>query len=95
MRAENNRYETARDVQMNGVARIDGVCDRERLVDLSYSLYECLSDLITDTEALTYANDDDIEGLAERVTLSSMNCLADMRMLAPMFDALVRLRDIG
>ena len=67
---------------MNGVARMDEVCDRERLVDLSYSLYECLADLLTDVESIERTNDDDIEGLVERISLSSMNCTADIRLLA-------------
>ena len=77
---------------MNGVARMDSVCDRERMVELSYSLYECLSDLITDSESIAHTNDDDIEGLIERISVSAMNCLADMRLLAPVFDAVVKLR---
>ena len=77
---------------MNGVARIDEVCNRERLVDLSYSLYECLADLLTDVESLPHSTDDDIEGIVERITLSGMNCMADIRMLTPMFDALIKLR---
>lgn len=77
---------------MNAVARIDKVCNRERLVDLSYSLYECLADLITDCESLPSASVDDIDGIAERISESSMNCLADIKMLSPIFGALMKLR---
>jgi hypothetical protein len=77
---------------MNGVARLDSVCDRERMVELSYSLYECLSDLITDTEELQYATDDDVEGIVERITISAMNCLADMGPLSPILVAVRKLR---
>lgn len=77
---------------MNGVARLDGVCNRERMVELSYSLYECLCDLITDSESLQYATDGDIEGIVERISVSAMNCLADMQPLAPILDAVRNLR---
>jgi len=77
---------------MNAVARLDEACDRERLVELSYSLYQCLSDLITDCESLRYGEDDDSEGIVDRISVSSMNCLADMRLLTPMFSVLERLR---
>lgn len=77
---------------MNGVARMDSVCNRERMVELSYSLYECLSDLIVDSESLQYASDDDIEGIVERISVSAMNCLADMKPLGPMFRAVQNLR---
>lgn len=76
---------------MNAVARLDEACDRERMVELSYSLYQCLSDLITDCESLRYG-DDDSEGLVDRISISSMNCLADMRLLTPMFTAVEKLR---
>lgn len=78
---------------MNAVARVDAVCNRERLVDLSYSLYECLADLLTDVESIDRTNDDDIEGLVERISLSSMNCMGDIGLLVPMFQALSDLRD--
>lgn len=77
---------------MNGVARLDGVCNRERMVELSYSLYECLGDLITDSESLQYASEDDIAGIVERISVSAMNCLADMRPLHPIFIAVQNLR---
>lgn len=77
---------------MNGVARMDLVVDRDRLVELSYSLYECLSDLIIDSESLRYASEDDMEGIVERISVSGMNCLADMLLLGPMFTAIQRLR---
>ena len=80
---------------MNPVARVDAVCDRERLLELSYSLYECLTDLVSDTEALEYIHDPDADGLVERISISAMNCLADMKLLVPMFNRLVRLRDIN
>jgi hypothetical protein len=78
---------------MNGVARVDEVVNRERLVDLSYSLYECLADLLTDVESIDRTNEDDIEGVVERISLSSMNCMGDIEMLTPMFLALAKLRD--
>jgi hypothetical protein len=78
---------------MNGVARVDEVVNRERLVDLSYSLYECLADLLTDVESIDRTNEDDIEGVVERISLSSMNCMGDIEMLTPMFAALAKLRE--
>jgi hypothetical protein len=62
------------------------------MVELSYSLYECLSDLITDSESLQYASEDDVPGIVDRITISAMNCLADMQLLAPVFTAVTRLR---
>jgi hypothetical protein len=78
---------------MNAVARIDEVVDRERLVDLSYSLYQCLADLLTDVESLDRTNTDDIEGVVQRISLSSMNCMGDISLLVPMFELLCQLRD--
>lgn len=77
---------------MNGVARIDGIIDRDRTLELSYSLYECLSDFIRDMDSLEYASDDDIEGIIERLCISAMNCVADMRLLCDPFESLVRYR---
>jgi hypothetical protein len=78
---------------MNAVARVDEVVNRERLVDLSYSLYECLADLLTDVESIDRTNEDDIEGVVERISISSMNCMGDIRLLVPMFESLSKLRD--
>jgi hypothetical protein len=78
---------------MNALAELDTVVDRERLVELSYSLYECLSDLITDCESITHDTNPDIDGLIERIAVSAMNCLGDMQLLTPMFDALMVMRD--
>lgn len=77
---------------MSPRTRIDEVVDRRRLNDLSFSLYECLGDLLVDMVALDDATDKETANIEDRITLSGMNCLADIRMLLPMFDALVRLR---
>jgi len=77
---------------MNGVERIDGIIDRNRTLELSYSLYECLTDFIQDMDSLEYCSEDDIEGIIERLSISAMNCLADMRLLLDPFDTLVRYR---
>ena len=77
---------------MTATETLDAACDRERMVELSYSLYECLSDLITDCESLAYAIDPDTDGLVERISISAMNCLADMKLLRPVFTAVSNLR---
>jgi hypothetical protein len=78
---------------MNTLTELDAVCDRDRMIELSYSLYECLSDLITDCESITNDTNPDIDGLIERITVSAMNCLADMQLLTPMFGAAIQLRE--
>lgn len=56
---------------------------RQRMVDLSYSLYECLGDLLADTVVWNGADTRDREELLERIRISAMNCTADIHLLVP------------
>lgn len=56
-----------------------------RMMDLSFSLYECLADLMADVVAWDEPNDYDRDVLVERIRLSAMNCTADMVLLLPIF----------
>lgn len=65
---------------------------RQRLVDLAFSLHECLGDFVTDCERLKY--DDDLINRAtlDRISTSTMNCLADMSLLTTPFQHIASLR---
>ena len=65
---------------------------RERLVDLCYSLYESLDDLMADATVIKDGTALDVDYHAERVSVSAMNCLGDIELLLPMFTALSRIR---
>lgn len=71
---------------------LDRLIDRERTVELAYSLYECLTDLLVDIESIDEANDLDATAMVDRISVSAMNCLADMRLLVPPFESLYRYR---
>jgi len=62
---------------------------RQRMIDLCYSLYECLGDLMNDAIALG-GDEKAIDYLThrERCTMSAMNCLGDIELLLPIFNEL-------
>lgn len=71
---------------------IDGV-KRQRAIDLCYSLYESLSDLITDLEVFNSDDPDiDYEQHMQRAAMGAMNCLGDIKLLTPVFRSLESIR---
>jgi hypothetical protein len=62
---------------------------RQRMIDLSFSLYECLADLMLDANEWTQANDAERDELLHRIRLSAMNCTADIHLLIPIFKAVM------
>ena len=61
---------------------------RQDLMDLTFSLYECLGDLMEDVIKLEARDGYNPELLIDRISTSAMNCLADIKLLKP---GLVRL----
>jgi hypothetical protein len=58
---------------------------RARLMDLSFSLYECLGELLNDLVYLDGTDDphDGMDDLFGRIDRTCMNCLGDIELLAP------------
>lgn len=65
---------------------------RQRLIDLAFSLHECLGDFVTDCERLKYDNSDINMATLDRISQSCMNCLADMDLLRAPFQTLAAMR---
>ena len=56
---------------------------RMRLLDLSFSLYESLNDLLQDLARMIEEPDEwDTDDIRDRVSIGAMNCHADMILLA-------------
>lgn len=57
---------------------------RVRLMDLSFSLYESMGDLLSDMIVLDDPlSPDDMAEVLSKLSVSSMDCLADMELLLP------------
>lgn len=63
---------------------------RNRMLDLSYCLYECLADFL-DEATLFDSCDDDIDYAIHRgrAAMAAVKCITDMDMLRPLLDSLV------
>ena len=63
---------------------------RQRFMDLSFSLYECLADLMADVNAWSQLDEYHTDDELERIRISAMNCTADIHLLTPVLRRVMR-----
>lgn len=63
---------------------------RTRLMDLSFSLYENLSDFLSDLVVIDggYSDTEEVAKAVDRMNVAAMDCLGDIHLLAPMLVAI-------
>lgn len=68
--------------------------DRGRLLDLSRSLFDSLTDLIDDVTRMTddEVEPNDFDRRTHRISIAAMNCLGDMELLTPLLVELQSMR---